>query len=492
MIALAALAGGVARKLALRIRPDWIEALALWCVVALPPSERKTPPVERIRAPIIAHEKKRNDELAPQFHDAVAKRDLLIERVKHLRQKAAKAVGEARDKAEQELRSAERDLVDVVVPTAVVEMVDDITVERLATLMVENGERMLILSDEGGIWATIAGRYVNDHAGANIDLWLRGYSGSEHRVHRGSRPPDYLRRPAISMGITVQPIILEQLASHDGFVGRGVVARPLYAVPHPLAGYREKGEPPSVAPTDERAWAGRLRSLYEIVTPKEPTELTLAATARRKFVEWCDGLEPRRRPDGDLGGVLGEWAGKLPGQIARIAGVLHCARHAGGEIPAEVAIEDVEAAIEMADYLIDHARVALGMMGADPAVADARRVLHAAAPWGGKDVRRGVLHRATRLDRRRLDEAVRVLVEYGWLRPVAADAATQTGRPATVYRVHPAAAPVQEGPLGFSGFNGANARSANEGEHLEPLAPETPHGDGGQPDLDESDDEVEI
>jgi uncharacterized protein DUF3987 len=67
-------------------------------------------------------------------------------------------------------------------------------------MMADNSERMAIINDEAGIFATSAGRY--NQGVANLDLPLRAHSGSPVRVDRGSRPPVLMQRPALTMALT--------------------------------------------------------------------------------------------------------------------------------------------------------------------------------------------------------------------------------------------------------------------------------------------------
>jgi len=50
--------------------------------------------------------------------------------------------------------------------------------------MADNDEKMSVLSDEGGIFDILAGRYNGGIP--NLDLFLQSHSGSSVRVDRGS------------------------------------------------------------------------------------------------------------------------------------------------------------------------------------------------------------------------------------------------------------------------------------------------------------------
>lgn len=71
-----------------------------------------------------------------------------------------------------------------------------------------------------------------------------------------------------------------------------------------------------------------------------------------------------------------DWAGKFPGQIVRIAALLHIARHAKEE-PWLIDInhEDMKAAISIRGYLASHALATFDLIQEDPAVHGAKSIL---------------------------------------------------------------------------------------------------------------------
>ena len=74
----------------------------------------------------------------------------------------------------------------------------DVTPERLQNLLAEHGERMSVLSDEGGIFEIMSGLYNNGQA--NIDVFLKGHAGSSVRVDRGGRRI-IKKYPSLSFGL---------------------------------------------------------------------------------------------------------------------------------------------------------------------------------------------------------------------------------------------------------------------------------------------------
>ncbi|WP_425466834.1 DUF3987 domain-containing protein [Peribacillus cavernae] len=68
---------------------------------------------------------------------------------------------------------------------------EDVTPEKLADLMAENNEKMALLSAEGGgIFNIMAGRYASDGK-ANLEIFLKGFSGDYCAVDRIGRGANY-------------------------------------------------------------------------------------------------------------------------------------------------------------------------------------------------------------------------------------------------------------------------------------------------------------
>ena len=61
---------------------------------------------------------------------------------------------------------------------------DDITTEKLVSVLSDNGGHASLISSEGGIFDTLAGIYTKN---VNIDVMLKAYSGDSIRVDRIGR-----------------------------------------------------------------------------------------------------------------------------------------------------------------------------------------------------------------------------------------------------------------------------------------------------------------
>jgi hypothetical protein len=134
-----------------------------------------------------------------------------------------------------------------------------------------------------------------------------------------------------------------------------------------------------------------------------------------------------------------DWAGKLPGAIARIASLIHLAESVRGAWGEEVPPAAAEAAISVGDYAIEHAKAVFSLMGADPQVELARRVLRWIA-----DRKLNEFSRRDAFDQLRdarlpkvtdLAPALELLVAHGYVAPVASSRGP--GRPSQRFRVNP-------------------------------------------------------
>jgi hypothetical protein len=107
----------------------------------------------------------------------------------------------------------------------------------------------------------------------------------------------------------------------------------------------------------------------------EPVVLQLGYEAAAAMLAFEAELEPLLAPgSGDLA-YIADWASKLAGAVARIAGLLHLADqlHRGWGHPIELGI--MQDALTLGRYLADHALIAFEQMGADASLDDARYLL---------------------------------------------------------------------------------------------------------------------
>lgn len=434
---LATAATAAARTARVRVRAGYSEPLCLWLAVALAPGNRKSAVQRAAAAPLLAWEADRARELAPEIKRARSELLTAEERVKRLRAVAAKGDTAAAEEA----AGIEANLTDPPRPPQL--WTSDATPERLGTLLAEHDETLAWLSSEGGIFDLLGGRYS---AGIpNLDLVLKAWSGDAERVDRGTRPPVFLDEPLLTIGLSPQPDLLRGLAARPGFRGRGLLGRFLFLLPESPLGWRDFAENPMRETTVAAFNAGIGAMLnWPLAVDDEGRGrrhvIRLSRGAREAWLEFARTIEAAMRPGGDFENAT-DWAGKAPGQAARLAGVLHCIEHAHGHPwSADVTPATMEAALDLAGVFARHSLAALDMVGADPSITAARKVWAWAEAGRRESFSVRDCHQALRGSFPRVAgvrEALLVLEERGFLKVTTSEAGAQGGRPSTLATVRP-------------------------------------------------------
>jgi hypothetical protein len=320
-----------------------------------------------------------------------------------------------------------------VVPKLPRIVADDVTPEATAGLLADQDGRLAILSSEGGIFDVLAGRYHGNVP--NLDVWLKGHSGDFLKVDRRSRQPEYVARPALTVGLMAQPAVLDSIARVGVFRGRGLLARFLYALPETKVGRRDV----AAAPVDAEvatSYADKICQLavsYQGWTP-EPAVLVLDADAAETLVAFERALEPRLcREGGDLGHIA-DWAAKLAGATVRLAGLLHLADHLERAFLLPITGDSIRRAVTLAEFFTAHALAAFERMGTDPAVEGARYLLQVLDRLGQPEVSVRDLHMASSRSRfpkvKDLEGPLGVLADHGYLARLP-DPPRRQGRPSS-------------------------------------------------------------
>jgi replicative DNA helicase len=446
MLALAILAVACTGRVRLRVSPGHEEPLNLFTVTVLAPGNRKSAVFSDVTAPVEAFEAEEALRMREPIASALQRRRILDARLKRAEEKAASAGDSETGKRSEEAARIRRERDETIVPAAPRLIADDCSPEKLASLLSEQGGRIGLLSAEGGVFDIMAGRYAKNGA-ANLDVYLKGHAGDSLRVDRVGRPAEYIQRPGLTIGLAIQPEVLEGLISRSEFHGRGLTARFLYAIPRSLVGHRDSDPPPMPDATRE-AYAAGIRRLLQLPTgttvegAPAPHILTLSEDARQAVLEFARRLEPRLAKYGDLA-LITEWASKLVGAACRIAGLLHMSDSVETPAPLEVPVSRaaVERAVRVADYLTNHALAAFGEMGADPCLEHARHLLgwieHTrTTTFSARELLQAVKGRVKTMDEMRA--ALALLEEHRFVRLQAALTPSGPGRPPSpTYEVTP-------------------------------------------------------
>lgn len=436
MVVLAVLSTCCQRRFAVApLGNRYIEPLSLWTLSALPSGSRKSAVMAPIVAPLIYWEKLTRDRMRSKIAQTAAERAVVEKRIEDLKKKAGRAESAEDKKVIAAAIQAEMEAMPAEVLARRL-VAGDITAERAQQFLVEHGEQLGILSDEPGILGVMAGLYSG--GAANIDVFLQGHAGSPLRVDRGGRQA-HVDRPAVSMGLMIQPGILQDSGRNKRFRDSGLLARFLYAVPRSNVGDRDVRNyidiPDEIADRWEAGVFKLLDGCLEPVTA--PKILTFDPAARELWLDFGAEIERQHGAGNPLESIT-EWTSKLPGAVARIAGLLHLALHGPGVDV--IGLDPVERATELGRLLIPHALAAFGLMGVTRQEEDSHALLRwirsgRRLTFTGREAQRAMRARFPRKEK--LDEIIAVMEDWQVIIGAKRESTGATGgRPTQTYIVN--------------------------------------------------------
>lgn len=437
MLALSVLATVAAGKFEIKINDSWIEPLNLYSLVALPPASRKSAVFALLQKPLLKYEKEKAEEVTPAIIEALNLQKILEQELKYAQNAAAKSQSLSKRENLRRLGASKaQELEELRVPVLPLLCVDDVTPEKLVNLLSEHSGKMAILSAEGGTFDLIAGRY--NHA-ANLDVYLKGHAGDMLRVDRINRKSEFIEKPKLTIGLVVQNDVVKGLADNPSFRGRGLLARFLYSLPTSNIGNRSI-DAPAVPVAVESSYSLNIRRLLAMPeSDEEAYKLRLSANAEEEFNTFCGWLEPQLI--GDLEKIQ-DWAGKLAGAVARIAGILHIAGHERDLAPWTEPIQKdtIEKTVKLSKYLILHALAAFAEMGSNPDIESAKHILKLikkleVAKISKRDLHNKLQSRFKKVSE--LDVPLLLLIERNYIREKQI-AVSKTGRkPSPTFEINP-------------------------------------------------------
>jgi gas vesicle protein len=220
----------------IKVKASYEETNALWLAVILGPGNRKSAAINQFFDCIKNYEKGLIDTYKSRLPQILTKNELIHTQIRNLKKQLSKKTSEPVEKIENEIIKLKCELKENISPPQLI--VGDITSESMAEVMENNSERCAMVSDEGGIFDIIAGRYSNQIP--NFDIYLQAYSGSSVKVNRRTHDKIIcLINPALSITLSPQPIVINQILENALFRRRGFIGRFLLSVPNSPVGRRQ-------------------------------------------------------------------------------------------------------------------------------------------------------------------------------------------------------------------------------------------------------------
>ncbi|WP_281885827.1 YfjI family protein [Paenibacillus sp. YYML68] len=373
---LSMLSAAAARKFIVRLAEGegWKEKNNLYVIIAMPSGERKSAVFSHLVKPLIKFEKKLDD---PAFRTTHGIR-------------------------------VQQFVTDDVTPQALIQRLD------------ENGEKMAVLSTEGGFFDNLTHKHYGNQA--KLDVFLKAFTGDRMIIDRKHAPKIVLNDPTLTICLFVQPTVLQNLP--EKFVGLGLLGRFLYAVPPSKRGYRDIAIK-SIPDDLYESYSDLIHHLM-MFEPETPVVLSLSEEAMNVFQEFRNHYEPHLREGEELSyDFLGTWSERFPGQIVRIASLLHVAEQAmygvsfDESLDSQITKETMERALSLGEYFLEHAKAAFTSLKSSQDQEGAKYLLDVLKKKQIKVYKRqqlwsmvkGKFHTAERFD-----SALVILAERGYVR----------------------------------------------------------------------------
>ena len=330
-------------------KPDWIEQLSMFANIIAYSSERKSAVLHAAAKPLDNYEIQFNIRNAAHVESSKMRKRILERRQKAIEDKVAKGNAEV-----EELEQIAQEIADFQEEKPLHLYVDDITTEKLVSVMASNNGRAALISSEGGIFDTLAGIYTKN---VNIDVMLKGYSGDTIRVDRIGRESESIMNPALTILLMTQPKVISDVLSNATFRGRGLTARFLYCLPVSSVGSRNFQSTPVPDEIYQRYEKKMVNMLQEEYPPKAEV-IKLSDEALKLLTDFANGIEPKLKTEY---AEIADWVGKLVGNTLRIAGVLcraeimRAPEFLTENEPLVVSGKTMENAIKLGRYYLSHA-----------------------------------------------------------------------------------------------------------------------------------------
>lgn len=436
MLALAVCGGACARRVVFHCGGDWFEPINLYVAVLLDPANRKSAVFSTAMKPLRMIEKELMDEAAPEVARLASARRIKESDLKRAEKKASDK--SCLESAELAGRLAAELSIEPVAALPKL-LVDDATAEAIEMQLASQGGRLVVAGCEGGLFDVMAGRYSSGVG--NLDAFLKGHAGDDLRVDRVTRGSIMVPRCCLTLAYAVQPDVVRSMAERPSFRGRGLIGRFMYSVPVSRLGSRLINPDPVPVAIAAR-YEELVRRLAAIPTGDEPWVIRLSHDAAERFYTWQGEVETWLGDSGRLFD-LRDWGGKLCGLTARLAAIIHLIQSDSPEPwnkPVSLAV--IESAIVLARWAVPHAEAVIGMMaGADGPIDDAAYLMRWIQERAYKEFSRrdAQVRGRARFDGepRRLDDALDLLTDRGWIRPVPMPPPAPGRPPSPRYAVRP-------------------------------------------------------
>lgn len=273
------------------IDSTWIEPANLYLLVVAPPSQKKSPVMNLVMAPIKEEMQSFNKSNAVKIQDYQDKLDFLINRKEKLKKQSSNSEDfESANTTFEALSNVNSQILQMTEhPIRKLELITtNATSEAVAKRLKENDEIYAVVSDEPTTFQVMNGLYSNGVP--NIDIYLQSWSGSYSKTDRVSSKPIELFNPLLTICVACQPDAFKEYLQNKKMLGRGMLQRFLITIVPP----KEKNfYPPEINQLFYEKFGGLIKGNLGTYKERrcqgnapERTIVPLDPEAREKWIKW--------------------------------------------------------------------------------------------------------------------------------------------------------------------------------------------------------------
>ena len=388
----------------------------LWLSIIAASGVGKSPAADRMLGPLYDLDEQLRTEASEEVARAAAEAAAIDEQV---------AAAKALLKKDPTSESARRAMADAMFAQSTHEAIrphrlfmDDHTPEALSVVLAEQRtHRMAILSPEGaGLFSTMTGtRYKTNDLPEVPGVYLKSWGGEPLPIDRKGSEPIMVKRPILTVGVLVQPAVVDRLAMTPMIAEQGALARFLWIVAADNVGTRDRRRRRNAA----RQSPEYVEQLVAMARRCLSWQMPATITATEEAADHLDDVNDRRERRMGLGGDLDAYRAveaKLVGYQWRLAALLAVAwddhRDDG------ISVERARQAEALADYFLDHSiavhrRAGLGEHGGTLRAVAGYMTQHAGEELDWRDFQLKMRSTGKLVD---LQADIAQLIELRWLR----------------------------------------------------------------------------
>jgi hypothetical protein len=376
------------------------------------PSERKSGVISAVTRPIIDYEIEYNAERSGDVAQSKSELKILQSRIINAEQAVAKSKNsDDRLLAVNELQELNNELVEFKTVELLRLFGADVTPEKLSAMIKAQDEVFALVSAEGGGLLENIGRYCDK---GGMEIYLNGYSGDRVCVDRKNSESVVIDCPTLNIIAPCQPSVITDLFSDKQKSGRGLLSRMLFVKCNSRVGSRKA----TSNHIDDRIYAKYNNLCRDMLSASSKGDLRFDEGGFAVYTSFFYEIEPQLTPYvGELS-FMADWAGKLHGNMIRLAGLIHCiSAFEKGRDPCEsfITADEARAAVILARYFLAHA------MAVYTEQAEPREISNARYLWeiirSAESISKRDLSRKTHGKQKfYLDESLTELVERGYIR----------------------------------------------------------------------------